>query len=663
LKPIPPRGSEYVTIKPMSQLADLLRASRQEQFLEVIDRHEAAARFQSHLTLEPLGRERVPLDAALHRVLAETLTAPVDVPGFDRASVDGFAVRSGDTFGATAEAPAVLALNGEVLTPGIPPALTVRPGTATPIATGGMLPRGADAVVMIEHTELLAGDPPRVEVRKAILPGQFVAYAGTDLAKGETVLRRGQPLSSRELGVLAAVGFAEVEVYRRPRVAVISTGDEIIPPGAPLQPGKIYDSNGAILAAAVAELGGEPVPFGVVPDAEAALEDALRRALDCDLVLLSGGTSKGAGDMSYRCVSRLRDPGIVAHGVALKPGKPICLAVTGGKPVVVLPGFPTSAIFNFHEFVAPVLRRYAGLPAARAETVAATLPLRVNSERGRTEFLLVSLIPTESGLAAYPMGKGSGSVTAFSFADGFIAIDQRTELVPAGTSISVQLLGSGLEPSDLVFVGSQCVGLDHLLTRLRERGATAKALYVGSLGGVAAARRGECDIAGVHLMDPATGEYNRHLATPDLRLIPGYRRLQGLVFRPDDARFAGKTLDEALAVALTDPDGLMIGRNAGSGTRLLIDRLLGGRQPPGYAIQPKSHNAVAAAVAAGRADWGIAIDSVAARYGLGFIPVQDEHYDFLVPAGRLERPAVRLFRALLEDEAVRRELAERGFRL
>jgi putative molybdopterin biosynthesis protein len=647
----------------MPESPDFLRAARQEQFLEVIDRTEAAARFQAHLRLEPVGRESVPLSEALHRVLARTVAAPVDVPAFDRASVDGFAVQSGDTFGATDETPAMAALNAEVLAPGAEPRLAVRQGTATPIATGGMLPRGADAVVMIEHTELRESDPPRLEIRRPALPGQFVAFAGTDVARGETVLREGQMLGSRELGVLAAMGLAEVEVYRRPRVAVISTGNEILPPGEPLRPGKVYDSNGAILAAAVRELGGEPVPFGVVPDDEAVLDEVLRRALDCDMVLLSGGTSKGAGDISYRCIGRLRNPGVVAHGVALKPGKPICLAVTEGKPVVVLPGFPTSAIFNFHEFVAPVLRRYAGLPMTEARTVEAVLPMRVSSERGRTEFLLVSLIPTDAGLAAYPMGKGSGSVTAFSFADGFIAIDQRTELVPAGTPVSVQLLGGEAAPAELVFVGSQCAGLDHLLTLVQGRGLSVKALYVGSLGGAAAARRGECDIAGVHLMEPASGEYNRHLLTPELLLIPGYRRMQGLVFRRGDARFAGKALEDALLAALDDSLCLMVNRNAGSGTRILIDQLLQGRKPQGYAVQPKSHNAVAAAVASGRADWGLAIDTVAAQYGLDFIPVQEEHYDFLVPSNRAGRPGVRLFRELLENAAVRRSLSDLGFRL
>jgi len=642
---------------------DLRRAARQEQFLGVIDRAEAAARFHAHIRLEPLGSETVPLADALGRVLARTVSAPVDVPAFDRASVDGFAVQSGDTFGASDEAPAVLSLNPEVLAPGVEPSIAVAAGTATPIATGGMLPRGADAVAMIEHTELLEDSQPlRIEVRKPALPGQFVAFAGTDVAKGETAMRAGQWLTSRELGVLAAIGLDRVEVYRRPRVAILSTGNEIVPPGEPLRPGKVYDSNGTILAAAVRELGGEPVSLGVAPDDETALANLLKRALECDMALLSGGTSKGAGDLSYRAVSALKNPGVVAHGVALKPGKPVCLAVTGGKPVVVLPGFPTSAIFNFHEFVAPVLRRLAGLPAAAARSVEATLPMRVASERGRTEYLLASLMPTDTGLAAYPMGKGSGAVTAFSFADGFIAIDQRTEQVPAGSRVSVQLLGQALEPADLVFVGSQCAGLDYLLTLLQQRGLSVKALYVGSLGGATAARRSECDIAGVHLMDPATGEYNRHLLTPELELVPGYRRMQGLVFRPDDVRFAGKTLEAALETAREDAGCLMINRNAGSGTRILIDRLLGGRPLPGYAAQPKSHNAVAAAVAQGRADWGVAIETVAARYGLGFIPVQDEHYDFLVPKSRLERPGVRRFRDLLGEDGVRQALGGMGFR-
>lgn len=634
--------------------------SHQTQFLSVMTRDEATARFQEHLRLVPLGQQTVPLGQALGRILADDVKAAIDVPGFDRSNVDGFALQAAATYGAMEESTRTLELNEEELSPGVPPQQTVTRSHATLIATGGMLPRGADAVVMVEHTEL-AGDGRRLEIARAAAPGENVSYAGTDIAKGETVLRAGQLLTSREIGVLAAIGLAEIAVFRQPQVAVLSTGNEIVAPGAPLSAGAVYDSNAAIIGAAVQELGGLPVQLGIVPDNDDALSAALAAALQYDLVILSGGTSKGAGDLSYRVVSRLRDPGIVAHGVALKPGKPVCLAVTSGKPVVILPGFPTSAIFTFHEFVAPVIRAYAGFAADRRETVSATLPMRVNSERGRTEYLLVGLVHAQHGLAAYPMGKGSGSVTAFSSADGFITIDQHTEIVDAGSTVRVQLLGQKLQPADLVIIGSHCVGLDLLIGKLLQRGIRAKALYVGSMGGLAAAKRGECDIAGIHLMDPKTGEYNRHVVTENLVLVPGYGRMQGIVYRRGDARFLGKSVEEAVAIAVRDPDCVMVNRNTGSGTRIIVDKLLGERRPPGYEVQTKSHNAVAAAVQQGRADWGVAIKTIAEQYDLAFIPLQQEHYDFVAPADRLERPAVRMFRELLSDAATRQQLAALGF--
>jgi len=634
--------------------------ARQTQFLTVITRDEATARFQRHLRLAPLAVESVPLSRALHRVLADDIAAYVDVPGFDRSNVDGFAVQAADTHDAAEETPRTLALDAEVLAPGVTPRHAVASGRATMIATGGMVPRGADAVAMVEHTEPV-DDGRRLEVSRPLAPGDNVSFAGTDIAKGETVLRAGQLLTSREIGVLAAIGRADVSVYCRPRVAIISTGNELVAPGAPLPIGAIYDSNAATIAAAVEELGCTAVQLGIVADTDDAVASAVQDALAYDVVVLSGGTSKGAGDLSYRVVSRLGNPGIVAHGVALKPGKPICLAVTNGKPVVILPGFPTSAMFTFHEFVAPVLRAYAGLPPDRRQIVPATLAVRVNSERGRTEYLLVGLVPVADGYAAYPMGKGSGSVTAFSNADGFITIDQHTEIVDAGATVSVQLLGQRLEPADLVIIGSHCVGLDVIVGELTRRGVRTKVLNVGSMGGLAAARRGECDIAGIHLMDPKTGDYNRHLLTDALTLEPGYGRMQGIVYREGDPRFRRKDAQAALAAVLGDPDCTMVNRNTGSGTRILIDRLLGDHRPAGYAVQTKSHNAVAAAVTQARADWGVAIDTVAHAYDLRFIPLQAEQYDFVIPKPRADRAAVKTFLDVLSDEAVRERLRALGF--
>lgn len=643
--------------------AILLKAARQEQFLEVVDRDEAEARFRKHLTLGPLGEESVPLGQVLGRVLSQDIVAEFDVPGFDRSVMDGFAVRAADTAGASDDAPRLLRLNSEILTPGVVPQTTVGEGTATVIATGGMLPRGADAIVMVEYTDVSeAGDLLSVEVRRPAAPGQFIATAGGDIARGETVLRAGQVLTSREIGVLAAIGRADIPVWRKPCVAIFSTGDELVTPGEEMRAGGVFDSNGFILAAAVEELGGIPVPLGIAPDDEAALSEMLQKALHYDMVVLSGGTSKGAGDLAYRVVSRLKSPGIVVHGAALKPGKPICLAVTHRKPVVILPGFPTSAIFTFHEFVAPLIRAFAGLPSEQRATITATLPMRIGSERGRTEYVMVSLVRAgDRKLRAYPTSKGSGSVTAFGHADGFFTIGSQTEMLDEGTEVNVTLIGHRHKPADLVVIGSHCVGLDLILGRLIREGMTAKSLNVGSTGGLAAAKRGECDVAGMHLMDPATGQYNRPFLTDELELVPGYGRLQGIVFRSGDQRFQSLSPEAAVAGIAKDVEGLMINRNAGSGTRILIDRLLKGACPPGYSNQAKTHNAVAVAVAQGRADWGVAIETVARQYNLGFLPLQAEEYDFVIPKTRLSQAPVQRFLEVLRDESVRAELKALGF--
>jgi putative molybdopterin biosynthesis protein len=643
-------------------------AARQSQFLEVVSRDEAEVRFHRHLRLEPLGTEVIPLSAALGRVLAADLVSPVDVPGFDRSNVDGFAVRAGDVSSASMEAPVRLALQAEVLSPGIRGANAVRPGTATAISTGGMLPRGADAVVMVEHTDLTdLQHPSRVDVMRPVATGENVSFAASDIAQGETVLRCGTELGSRELGVVAAVGCDRVTVYLRPQVAILSTGDELVPPGQPLPLGCVYDSNGAILAASVAELGGEPLLLGVVGDDEAALERALTAALKADVVVLSGGTSKGAGDISHRVLGRLGPPGIVVHGVSLKPGKPLVLGVVDGKPVVVLPGFPTSAIFTFQEFVAPVIRALGGRSPARRAQVRARLPLRVNSDPGRTEYLLVRLSGGEGGLSAYPMGKGSGSVTTFSLADGFITIPQQQDLIEAGDEVEVTLLGGSVESVDLVVMTSHCVGLDWLLSQVQAAGFGIKVMTIGSQGALAAARRGECDLAGLHLLDPQTGQYNAPFVTPGLELLPGYRRMQSLVFRGDDLRWWGGSVEDVVFAASADDTCRMINRNAGSGTRLLIDELLArGRirepRPQGYEVQVRSHNAVCAAVRDGRADWGIAVDTVARMYTLGSRPIREESFDFVVPASRKSRPAVRAFVELLTSAAARQHLTSLGFR-
>jgi putative molybdopterin biosynthesis protein len=634
--------------------------TKQEQFLDVIDRDEAERRFHAVLDLRSLDAEVVRLEHALGRVLATDVISNCDVPAFDRSNFDGFAVRAEDTFGATEESPRILQMDGETILTAVVPQVEVAAGTGVGIVTGAMLPRGADSVVMIEDTDC-HGD--RLEVTRAVTPGFGVAYAGTDISMKETVLWQGERLSSRETGVLAAIGAVEVPVVRRVCVGIISTGDEIIEPGQTMAPGFVYDSNARILADAVRELGAEPTILGIVRDDATNLRRLVADALEkYDVILLSGGTSKGAGDISYRVVRELAEPGIVAHGIALKPGKPVCLAAHRGKPVVVLPGFPTSAIFTFHEFVAPVIQRLRGGGPEAARRVDAHMAVRVNSEIGRTEYLLVGLVSQgdAKSLTAYPMGKGSGSVTTFSRADGFVTIDRHQEILEADARVPVQLLSPDLRLADLVVIGSHCLGLDYLLGQLQQRSWNIKFLAVGSTGGLEAARRGECDVAGVHLLDAESGEYNRPFISDDLELLPGYRRMQGILFRPGDARFEQRSAVEAIAEVLRDAASVMINRNRGSGTRVLIDQLLGGARPPGYAHQARNHNAIAAAIIQGRADWGVAIQCVAEQTGLGFLPVKEEQYDFVMPKSRANRPAVNALGELLAESEIRQALARLG---
>jgi putative molybdopterin biosynthesis protein len=297
----------------------------------------------------------------------------------------------------------------------------------------------------------------------------------------------------------------------------------------------------------------------------------------------------------------------------------------------------------------------AGQPTDEREVVRATLAQKAVSERGRLEYLLVGLVNrTDGGLAAYPMGKGSGSVTAFSRADGFVRIGRNTEIVDADETVEVTLIARGLAVADLVVIGSHCVGLDAIVSALSREGFRVKVVAVGSQGGLAAARRGECDVAPIHLLDPESGTYNAPFLDASMRLIRGYNRNQGVVTATDETR------DTPELVA--DPTLRMVNRNRGSGTRILIDELLGEVRPPGFAYEPKSHFAVAAAVAQGRADWGVTIDTVARRAGLRFRSLRAEHYDFVVPVDRWDRPGVVALRRLLAaGSAVRASLEEMGF--
>ncbi|MGD2123458.1 MAG: molybdopterin biosynthesis protein [Gemmatimonadota bacterium] len=631
-------------------------------FLKTVRKSEAERIWHEALNLDPLGSEEVPLTEAQGRILSEDILVPVDVPPFDRSLVDGYAVNAADTFEAEEDAPVTLELLPDEAPAGAVPTMEVAKGTALEVATGGVIPRGASAVQMVELSEV---EENTLRLYKPVAPGSNIQVAGGDMRTGETVLRAGQELTTRELGVLAALGIDRVKVRRRPRVAIISTGDELVPPGKPLVPGKIYDSNATTVTAAVQDHGGEPEFLGVIPDDEKALKAACQKAhRDFDVVILSGGTSKGAGDLTFGVIDGLSEPGILVHGVSIKPGKPIVLAAWGRRPVVVLPGFPTSAIITFNLFVAPVIRRLANLPApVEEESFEARLAVRYHSAEGRHEHVLVNLVPGAGGMpAAYPITGASGSIHAFAQADGTMELPADRGVAREGDLVRVRPLAKKMRVPDLTIIGSHCRGVDLALEILRREGElTAKVINVGSSAGVEACARGETDLAGSHLLDPASGEYNRgalERVGEEGVLIRGYVRRQGIYFRSDMFPDRPPTLAKLVGRA----DLRMLNRTKGAGTRVLLDLLLQEiaasrgltleelrSEIAGYEVETRSHNAVAAAVASGRADWGLGIEAVAHAYDLGFEPLRDEEYDFFSTRERLGRAPVQAFLQVLKS--------------
>jgi len=408
-------------------------------FRRLLSYEEAQAILEQSISPGPVGVERVPLSDACGRILAEGLVALIDVPAFARSTVDGYAVKSEDTFGAEEDRPVSLGLCGHVGA-GETPRVTVQRGKAAGISTGAPLPRGADAVVMLEYAAPRDGG---VLVYRPVARGENVMKAGSDISKGETVLEAGLRLGPSEVGVLAALGLREVAVYRRPRVAIISTGGEIVEPGEPLPPGKVYDINSQSLGAAVVECGGEPVNLGIVPDDRDRLREALGRALSlADAVVTSGGVSVGPGDLIPGVLNELGKPGVIVSGVALRPGKPTTIGVIRGKPVFSLPGHPTSALMAFRLLVRPVLCRMAGRREEPPPTVRALASARMFPTRGRRTFVPVRLTLDGLGrvLASPVPAELSGAITTLARADGFIEIPESQQFVDPGDEVTVHLL-------------------------------------------------------------------------------------------------------------------------------------------------------------------------------------------------------------------------------
>jgi len=404
------------------------------KLLTLDEAREAVAR----LKLARLGSEQVLLLKAHNRVLAENVTSKLDIPPFNRSTVDGYAVKAGDTFGADEKEPVRLRLCG-IVNIGELPKVTVTAGEAAEIVTGAPVPEGADAVVMVEDTEKSGEE---LCVFSAVTSGENVMKKGTDIKLGETVLKTGRILGSREIGVLAALGLATVNVCAVPRVAVLSTGGEVTEPGRSLAPGKIFDINAYTLYCAVLECGGNPVYVGVVPDDKVKLRESLERALEAaDVVLTSGGVSVGPKDLMPMTAASLGEPGLVFSGVAVKPGKPTTVALVGGKALFALPGHPTSALLMFQLLARPVVWRLSGRPAAKVETIQALTGMRLFSAKGRRTFVMVKLRKSDKNkVVADPVETGaSGAITTLARADGYVEIPENQQFVDKNEEVEVTL--------------------------------------------------------------------------------------------------------------------------------------------------------------------------------------------------------------------------------
>jgi molybdenum cofactor synthesis domain-containing protein len=408
-------------------------------FRRLLTFDEAKKAISKHLQTEPLGEQLVPLLEAHNHVLAENITSSLDIPPFDRSTVDGYAVEAEDTYGAEENNPIRLKICG-VVNVGELPLLSIEKGGAAEIVTGAPIPEGADSVVMVEDTER---DDDGLRVFSAVARDENVMKKGTDIRRGVIVLKAGQVLGSSEIGVIAALGLTKVKVFRAPMVAVLSTGGEVTEPGKDLPPGKIYDINAYSLSAAVLESGGKPVYLGVVPDDKTALGKALENALSsADIVLTSGGVSVGPKDITPQTIDSLGKPGLVVCGVAVKPGKPIAVAFVGRKPVFSMPGHPTSALLMFHLFVRPVIQLLSGRSVQEISAVKAVAGARMFSAKGRRTFVMVRLKRDKSnGFIAEPVETGaSGAITTLAKADGFVEIPENQQFVDAEEEITVSLL-------------------------------------------------------------------------------------------------------------------------------------------------------------------------------------------------------------------------------
>ena len=625
-------------------------------YLSDIPLEEARDRFYAALqaagALQPMPQELLSLTEARGRITAGPIWAVASSPHYDAAAMDGVAVRAADTTGATERSP-----------------LTLRVGGPEPQAvwvdTGDPLPPGFDAVIMVEHLHMVADD--HVSVMAPVAPWQHIRPLGEDIVATELVLPENHQLAPADLGACAAAGLTHLPVRRPPSVAIIPTGNELVPIGTELKPGDIVEFNSLMLSALLEEWGAETTIADPVPDVFVTIRDAARAALaEHDLVIINAGSSAGSEDYTALVVEEVGD--LLVHGIAVRPGHPVVLGVAQDKPLVGLPGYPVSAMLTAELLLKPLIEQWLGrVGANQRPIVPAQITRKVMSPSGEDEYLRVKLGRVGDKMVATPVQRGAGVIMSLVRADGLVKIPRFSEGVDAGSEVSVELLRPLAEVENtIVAIGSHDLTLDLMSSFLRRvpSGVNLSSSHIGSLGGLIALRRGEAHLAGSHLLDEATGQYNvpyieRYLADVPVVLINLVGRVQGLIVKRGNPRDINTLSD------LARPDVTFVNRQRGSGTRVLLDYKLRELEANpqivrGYEREEYSHLAVAAAVNGGAADVGLGILSAARALDLDFIPLLNEQYDLVIPRVHYESGLLRPLLDLLAVEEFRQAVIDLG---
>ncbi|MBV8083727.1 MAG: molybdopterin biosynthesis protein [Chloroflexi bacterium] len=627
------------------------RRHKRKVYLEDVGLDEARKRYGQALEragFGPIEPEQVPLTNALGRVTAAAVVARISAPHYYASAMDGIAVRARDTEGATETRPKRLRLGEQ----------------AVWVDTGDAMPAGYDAVVMVENVqELPEGD---LEIHASVAPWQHVRPMGEDVVATELILPQGHLIRPVDLGAIAAAGVTSVAVRRRPRVAIIPTGTELIEPGAPVEAGRIIEFNSLMLSGQVSEWGAEPKRWPISRDDYDSIRGAVAEAVaQHDIVLVNAGSSAGSEDFTAEVIGELGQ--VVIHGVAVRPGHPVILGVVAGKPVIGVPGYPVSAVLTLDLFLKPLLAQMLGTAPRERATVQAVMTRKVLSPMGEDEYLRVSIGRVGERVVATPLNRGAGVITSLVRADGIVRIPRFSEGVNAGDTVPAELLRPETEiDRTVVCIGSHDPAIDVLSNWIARThpGRRLTAANVGSFGTLLARKRGESHLGGCHLLDAETGVYN----VPDIRrvlegqavvLVHLAMRDQGLIVPPGNPKGIRNLSDLARA------DVRFVNRQKGSGTRVLLDYELpkagiNADAIHGYEREEFTHLAVAVAVSGGSADVGLGVLSAARALGLDFVPLLQEQYDLVVGAEFWDAEILGPVREALVAPDFREEVAALG---